>query len=217
MPVEPFRVEECMSTTLDAKSKAILAQVGDVQHERVEDSDVPVFQTWGVMSRPAIPTSKKEGAEVVLLRSVDQDIAIAGRDLRFSELAGSLKDGETCVFASTGQARALFKADGSITLYTTSDNTSSGTSVAITIGTTGIKLIGPAGVVTIDSNGVQLGESGGAFLKMSGNEITLSATKITIAGGSVALGMACAPTNTVLYGPSGMAGIPSPSVLVSTT
>jgi hypothetical protein len=219
MPIDEFRIEECMSSTLDDTTGAITLQVGDCLHDRSEDSDVPAFGAiGGILHRPAPAASKDAGAEVVLLRcAADTDIAIAGRDVRVKKIAGSLLEGETAVFASQGQARCIFKADGSITLYTTDDNTESGTSVAVTVGPGGVKVIHPSGVLTIDSGGVQIGESGGAFLKMSGNEITLSANKITIAGGSVALGMNCAPTNTVLYGPSGMAGIPSPSVLASTT
>ncbi|MFA5186339.1 MAG: hypothetical protein WC551_07690 [Patescibacteria group bacterium] len=179
MPVEAFRVEECLSCTRDATTGAILLTIGDVLHERVEDSDVPLFQTPGFVSRPAVPDPKASGAEFVVLRSVDSDVAIAGRDLRGHAIAGTLLDGESCVYAPAGQGRILLKADGSVTMYTTSDNTESGDSVFCSISPTGIKIGGPWGVLSMDSDGVRV-------LSSKGSALTL-ATDASLAGQSASL------------------------------
>jgi hypothetical protein len=218
MPTEVFHVEEVFATDRDPDTGAITAQIGDVQNQRVEDNNCPVFQQWGFMSRPATadPASKsgsKVGAEAVALRSVDADIIVGGRDLRSTEIAGQLQPGETCVYAAGGQARLLMKANGSATIYTTADNTETGTSVAVSVAPTGIKIVGAWGAVTMDANGIQMCESGGAFLLMHNNKITLSASEISICGGSVGIG--AAPTVPIVGGAGGPTGVGSTTCLVT--
>ncbi len=213
MPAKDFHVEDVMLSTRDETTGAILLQVGDVANERIEDVNVPLFQSWGLVVRPSNPTSKTAAAEAVLARSVDSDIAIAGRDLRGAELAGALKEGEACLYAPGSQARVMLKANGGCTMYTTADNTKDGDSVYITCSPSGIKAVGPWGTIQMTSDGIQLGESGGSFIKMAKNEIVLSANKISIAGGCVGIGSS--PTVPILGGAAGPAGVGSLTCKVS--
>ncbi len=221
MPVESFRVEEVFATERDSSSGAITAQIGDVQNGRVEDFNCPVFQQWGFVSRPLTadpkdsnkPSKELSASTAVALRSIDSDVIVAGRDLRSSEIAGQLQPGEACVYASGGQARVLLKANGSCTVYTTADNKKSGTSVAVSVSPSGIKIVGPWGAITMDVDGIQMAESGGASFIMAGGKITLSANEISICGGSVGIG--AAPSLPIVGGPTGMAGVGSLTCKVS--
>jgi hypothetical protein len=212
---------DVLNTVVDAATKTVLASLGDVLSSGSDSDKAEWWQHVGFISRPPKPKAKQAAAQVVTLRGGDRDVCIASRDLRGQALAGSLGYGETCVYApgsdGAGQARILLKSDGSITLYTTSDGTSSGQSVAIQVSQTGIRWVTPWGAMTLDSAGFQVAlTSGGAAFKVATDgSVAWTGTKTQAATAQGSLGVAASPATPVVNGPIGMTAVGSTSWFVS--
>lgn len=210
---------DVLAVKRDGRSGSITAQTGSVDTSTVDSHDTEWWQHVGFASMPAeSDPAKKEAAQCIRLQGIagsGTGVAIASKDHRSQLIYGQLKPGESAVFATKGMARALFKANGSVTLYTTDTNDDDGNSILVSVGTDGVKVATPWGAATITSDGVQLGEKDGAFIKLAGNKITLSASEIAIAGGTVVLGMVATPASPALWGLSGLSGAPSTSVWIS--
>jgi len=214
MSTYPFEVQDVLNTSRDPKTGAVLLQIGDVVYGNKVDDDVPLWQSPGFVSVPANPTGKSS-CQVVVLKTGDTDIAIAGRDVRTAAIAGSLKPGEAAAFASVGQARTLYKADGSVTHYTTEGNVDGGTSVFLRIAPDGLTVHTPWGFLTITADGVQIGDESGCFIRMKSGKVTMSGNEVVIPGGTVSLGPLATPASTAVWGPSGIAGVASATVRIS--
>ncbi len=81
-------------------------------------------------------------------------------------MSGNLKDGETALYAAgpdgAGQAAVLLKADGSLTLFTTDDNTASGNGVSFKVAPDKMQFIAPWGSLTFDATGLHIKTNTGA-------------------------------------------------------
>lgn len=172
-----------------ADSGAVLAQTGDAVTGSVSDPDAVLWQSLGVVARPKKPSADGSACQAVVLKTSGRDYCIAYRDVRALELAGALGEGDTAIYATEGQARALFKADGSVTIITTADNTAAGQTVALSVGPDGIKMFGPWGAMTLDAAGFQVAVAGGATtLVMDADGMTVSGKTASLATGGVMLG-----------------------------
>ena len=163
----------------------------------------------GFFARPADPDDNG-CAQAFVWKASGPDSVLGIRDVRPAQmLVGAMKPGEACVYAPSGMGRTLYKADGSVTTYTTDDNTPDGQSVGFSVGPDGIKFFGPWGAVTLDDKGFQVATKSGAFLVLDANgNVTMSGKTAAVAAGAVVLGAgACVP---VMLGSS----TPSASVFV---
>lgn len=207
-----------LSTVIDSATNTILAMLGDVVTESTDCDKADWWQHVGFASRPAKPVKGKSAAECFAVRCSDRDAVLASRDVRGQSIYGKLGDGETCIYAGgpDGKAtgRVLVKADGSVTVYTQTGNTSAGNSIAFQVSPTGVSAGTPWGAMTFDSSGFQVATEGGAGIKI-GNDgsVALMGTSIAINGSSVSLGAnAVLP---VLWGPTGVAGTASTTIKVA--
>jgi hypothetical protein len=179
---------DVLSTTIHPTTKAILAQTGDATKSVVESDGVEWWQTAGVSSRAAKAVAGKAACQAIGLKRGSRDIIFATRDLRSSTIYGALKEGETCVYATTGQARLLFKADGSQEALTTDDNTTSGVTMTKYFGPDGFRLTLPWGQMSFDKNGFMVSvEGGGALIITPDGKAKLMATKVSVEGSLVAV------------------------------
>lgn len=211
---------DIIKTTVDAVTRTVLAQTGSVTDSTTESDRVEWWQLVGLISRPPKPQAGVAAAQGVIIRSGANDVCIASRDLRGQSLAGSISDGETCLYAAgetgTAQARILLKGAGIATIYTTTDNTSSGQSIALQVGPTGISWGTPWGALSMDSSGLTIAMSGGAGMKLgTDGTVTIIGTKAALNAGSVSLGATASPATPVVWGPAGISGVGSTSVFVS--
>lgn len=203
-----FQFAHVLKTRITDKTKKVVAQIGSVNGEGQVDSDnVEWWQHVGFVSRPPKAEKGKEAAQAVVIRQGNYDAAIASQDLRGIELAGQLKDGETCLYApgadGEAQARMLLKADGSINLFTKAGNESGGTGMGIFINPSGaVSILNPGGAAILvgddgsiklfnGSGGIQIKENG-AIKISSGGALELSGGSITL-GGFAALPLAIGP------------------------
>lgn len=210
-----------LNTSLDPTTKVVKLVLGDaVSGENDADGAVEMWGPPGIISMPAPPTSGAPSCQTIVLKRGDHDIVIALRDTRAAQIYGNLKAGETAVFATVGQARGLFKADGSINFYTTVNNQPGGNALAVSItpSTDTISAVNSKGYgFIINDNGVTLSAGAASLTLNSNGSVSLVGTASTqIDGGNIILGSVAIPvTNSVLVGVTGVAGVPSTKVFAA--
>lgn len=148
----------------DNATGAITVQLGDVLSGDVLEEDAPVQGQWGFLSMPAPPIPGVSAAEAISLTSTNTDFVIGGRSVRSGIIAGLIRMGETCVFADGSQACSLYKLDGSIVHYTTTDNTITGQAVFTKTDPTGHRWVTPWTRCINDSSGWHFMHTSGASL-----------------------------------------------------
>jgi hypothetical protein len=187
---------DILTTTVDPKTKKILVQLGDVHRESTDTDNAELWQQTGFASRPPKPEAKKTAAQAAVFKAGDHDIVFATQDLRGLVLYGQLDHGETCVYAAgpdgTGQARALFKKDGSINLFTKKGNATAGAGMGIFITVGGAISMashnGAAILLEEDAAIKMFNGSGGIQIKPDGHIKIASGSKVEISGASITLG-----------------------------
>lgn len=213
-----FQIGIDILKTVLGKANTILAQTGDVVNESAESDNVEWWSHVGFLSRPSKPTAGQAACQGVVIRQGDHDACVASRDRRGQELAGSLSDGETCIYAAgpngTSQGRILLKGNGSVSIYTAKGNVPGGASCTIQCNTDSIKMANEHGGISIDENGVKLLTSGGSGIQIGKDgKVAIIGTEMAVNAGSVSLGAnAVLP---VIWGPAGIAGVASTSVKVA--
>ncbi len=172
---------DVLTTTINEKTKKILAQIGSVLAETTDADNAEWWQHVGFASRPSKPEAKKKAAQAVVLRAGDHDVIVASQDLRGLELYGNLKAGETCTYAAgedgTGQARTLWRDDGAITHFTTEGNVPGGKVIYSRTGSgidadtglmDGFVWAAPWGTVKFDQSGFHVVHESGAEFHLGG-------------------------------------------------
>lgn len=189
-----------LATSVSKVTKRITAQLGDVRGATDTDN-ADWMQHVGFASRPPKVASGKAAAWAVVVRGGDRDTCIASQDTRGLDLYGNLADGETCVYAAgadgLGQARALFKANGSIALYTTKGNAVGGTGMGVFVNPDGSVSItshnGSAVTIGADGSVKAFNASGGIQVAADGTIKLGSTKKIAIAAPNVTVSATAQP------------------------
>ena len=126
---------DVMSATIDATTGIMTAQTGDAVAGVTDSSGAEVWQDWGFASMPSPPTGGASGAQCIVIKRATGDLIIAGRDARTGQIYGNLKPGEVCIFGTgadgNAQGRIMIKQDGSVTLFSTDDNTATGNAMMV--------------------------------------------------------------------------------------
>lgn len=163
---------DVLRTSVSAKTSRILAQIGSVAGRTVDGVNAEWWQHVGFRSRPGKPVAGKESARAVVVRRGNVDAVIASEDDRGTELEGNLKEGETIVYAGgedgTAQGRVIIKQDGSVTMFTTADNTGAGQSVYFRAAPDGFMWVAPWGTLRFDALGFHLLHASGASINLGG-------------------------------------------------
>lgn len=167
-----FLGKAVLKTTVDAARNTILAQLGSATEQYVDGNEAEWYQHCGFASRPSLPVAGVNAAECVAIRTGERDIVISSRDVRSMQVYGNLAEGETCLYApgsdGNGQATVFLKQDGSITLHTTHNNTSTGTSVDLVLSPTQLAFQAPWGNFRFDASGFHLITASGAAIDLGG-------------------------------------------------
>jgi len=223
MPISKDIVQfvHVLGTTLKAKTKRVLAQIGSIEGEGLEEANnVEWIQHVGFASRPAkaVIGSKDETASAVVLRVGNREIAIGSFDVRGLPLYGSLAEGETCVYSAgddgNAQARIILKKNGSINCYTRKGNTADGAGMLFQMDAENgaIRLINDLGYgLIIDEDGVRLTSGEAALTLGSDGAAKLIGTgQAQLDGASICLGSIAVPVvNSIVVGPCGFIGVSS--------
>lgn len=216
---------DVLSTQRDPDTGLLLAQTGDVGAEEVDADNVEIWQQPGIVSRPAKAVPGKNACQAVIIRETGHDVCVAMRDARGQEIAGSLKEGETCVYASgedgNGQARLLLKKDSSMAMFTRTSATAKGMGVFLDPASDTIRISNAAGHgIVISPDGISVtisGGSAGVTLGSDGGVKVIGTGPAVVDGSFVALGASATPATPALGGMSGVTGVPSAKVFVSLT
>jgi hypothetical protein len=125
---------DVLGTEQDEKG-TILAQTGDVIGEEVHSDQAEWWQHVGFASRPAKAEPGKSACQAISINQGSNDLIVATRDVRGSSLYGTLREGETCVYApgpkNQGTGKILLQDDGSASTITV---TAGGQTVTLTGG-----------------------------------------------------------------------------------
>lgn len=221
---------DVMSVVLDTVTNAIVAQIGDSTNENVDHDSAEWWQQTGFASMPAPPTQGGASCQGLAVKHSDRDMVFATRDLRASKIYGNLKPGEACMYATVGAARVFTKANGSVVLYTTVDNTQKGQSLSLVLAPTGVTLVTPWGGFMLNSSGWSItgpnGQSGlmlnasgdaklvGTTASVSGSVAAIAGQIMTMIGTNATIASAAAvvPPNPT---PGPLVGIGSATVFIS--
>lgn len=197
---EEAEVVHVLFASADNATGAITCQTGDVTSGEVSDDAATLMQSWGLLSLPSVPVSGQSAPEAVVLKRSGPDIIIGGRTVRTAEIAGLIKQGETCVFADGSRASTLYKLDGSVVHYCTHDNTIAGRAVASTVGPDGFEWSWPWGRLWFDKTGFHVTHSSGASFDLGsiagapspldtlGTYISMTGAIVRINGTAVSIG-----------------------------
>ncbi len=214
---------DVLKTVVKGTANTILAQVGDAVQQVTEGDLAEWWQHVGFMSRPPKPVAGRQAAQVLGIRRRDRDVIFASRDLRGQELAGTLADGETCIYApgelGEAQARMLMKADGSINFYTRVGNTASGAGMSVILNptTNTVSAINGLGFGFIaDPNGTKMTAGDAAISVNADGTIKITGKgQVQIDGTTIVLGSTVLPVvSAALKGPTGIAGVASLKTLI---
>lgn len=163
---------DILTTTVDKATGKILAQIGSVVEQTTDQSNVEWWQPSGWASRPSKPDAKKAAAQGTVIASGDYDVCIASQDVRCLDIYGNLNFGEFCAFASgsdaKAQGRVIGKGDGTVTMFTTSDNTKAGKSVYFRVAPDGFIWTAPWGTMRFDAMGFHMIHASGACINSGG-------------------------------------------------
>lgn len=200
---------DILNTELDSKTGSITLQIGNalVNPPQAVTNQVEMWQFTGFASRPAKADPGKDAAQGIFLNLVDQNICIATRDVRDNKIYGSLKFGETTIYApgptNAGTARTLYKDDGSlcsITHLIQEGNTSSGNPMLLQLSSDGkINIVNSTyGGITMDTSGISIVSNGKLNIGAAG-EMAIIGTSLALNSGAVSLGANA--SNGVVLGP----------------
>lgn len=180
----PYKVFTAIDRTeVSAKTGRILAstRTGATQ----DASRVEWWQHVGFISRPSKPSDTKPDGTGTFCQGIgfegpSQDIIIASQDARGLVLLGNLREGETAAYAGgefgLGQARTLWRDDGSVTSYTTDTNRAGGAAIYARMATgtdenglpDGFRWVAPWGTIKFDHTGFHIQHISGAEFHLGG-------------------------------------------------
>ena len=200
------------STVEDGEIRCTL---GDSRSDYGYAQDCPVWGVDGFMSRPNDP-SDTGAAQAFYINDANELSIIGTRDNRFAEKAATLKPGDRGILTD-GEARLFLRKDGTITLFSRTDDEQTETQIEVDgkggklklfCGTSWIEMdkesiILSAGKssIMIDKDGITLVGKHFAGNCSTGNLGTLNPLAVPLPG----------PAASLLFGPVGMAGAPSKS------
>jgi|SRR6185312_10070947 len=221
--------KDVLYAAINKVTGVVEVQLGDSVEGTADSDKAELWYPPGFVAIPAPPTKGQASCQAIAFQRGDHDAIVATRDTRNSSIYGKLKAGETCVFASIGQARTIYKADGSITHYTTADNSPGGVQHSVTLSPDGWKVVTQFGSITLDAAGITLTVGPAALVltpaglaKLMGTQASMQGSIAAVAGTiATCLGPAATPTpgapslTSAIHGLNGASGAPSVNVFIS--
>ena len=191
------------------QNNSIQVSLGDPLDENSESTGVQWIQHSGFASIPPKAVPGQSGCETVTIEGSQRDTVIASRDVASQGNYGKLTYGEFCMYSAgadgQSQGRVMGKGDGSVTLYTTDDNTAAGTAVYQRISPTAWEFVSPFGKMVFDESGWYVRTKNGGEIRimnvlnlanpLASSSVRISAGNVLIDSGTIFLG----PTTGGLY------------------
>lgn len=201
----------------EAKTGEIRVNLGDSITGEGFDHNVPLWGTDGFVSRPADPDDKG-AAQALYFADGNQKRVLATRDQRWSDKAGNLEPGDRAI-VSNGPARVFVKRKSeAVTLYT--ENADQKPILAEVNGnkeTITLLVVGGGGtsLLQMKPGQITLGVDGGGSIVIDKQGVHVFGPYFAANTGGGNLGTIAGVVpppgpNSILQGPTGMAGIPNP-------
>ncbi len=215
---------DIISSEVDPTTKTIYLNLGDNKGEYTDTVKALYITPFGYMSRPEIPTPKQPSAQAYRQFTGDECIVTGGWDKRCQAVYETLDYGETCVFSCASAARIFCLKDGTISLRTNTSVVSgapTGNLTKIDVNPDGsIVTTNGTSTVTQSTSQIKL-EIGMASITLNADgTIQIQGTIVDVAGQVLTRlgsgGASLVPAvNSALIGPTGIAGQPSATVLIT--
>jgi len=223
---------QVLNVSTSSTTASALVTLGDHLNGISESDSAQWVQHVGFCSLPSNPqqagTIPTDGTappwasttEVGVFRGGQRDFVFASRDVNSQAAYGNLGPGEFSVYAAgsdgKSQGKVFGKDDGSVTVYTTDDNTSTGSGVYLRVDpSTGLTFVSPWGTMSLGPSGFHVVMSGGSAFHLGGlgagptqSYCNINSGTIGLTAPSVTLGIA--PIFPLAYGyiPAAAPGIP---------
>ena len=205
-----------------AENGDVRVNLGDSTTNEGEGADCPWWASGNsFVSRPANPDD--DGAcETIYTRQGNQRVVTACRDARYAEKAGELQPGDAAI-VGPGDARLLCKASTHTIALFSQDKTNNDASMMVSVGGESGTILIMAGSTYIELRKDKIVLStGGAMFSLTAQDIQAFASYIAFnanKGNLGVVGVVPPPpgVNSILSGPSGMIGVPSPGWTVTTS
>jgi phage gp45-like len=148
---------QIISTEINEANK-IICQTGFNEDGVVIDQVNELVQQQGIVSLPIKPEANTQVApSAMTLDDGQRKYTIAVQDARGNSVISDLKAGEICLYAAgedgNSQGNIKLRTDGSINLYTTSDNTNSGNPLTVAFTKDGFKITSNDIELDLDASG----------------------------------------------------------------
>lgn len=214
-----------LRTTVSEKTKKILVQLGNAIGKTADSDNNEWVQHVGFVSLAPKAEAGKRAAYTVVIRQGNRDIVIGSQDLRGLELAGQMEDGDTCIYApgpdGKGQARTIYKGNGSIHHYTRVGNSEDGKGITVQLDAEGnaVRILNGAGFgIIVDEDGIVLTAKDSSLkLGADGTAKLVGKGQAQVDGSSIIIGSQGVPgVNSAIMGPAGLAGVPNPKIILGT-
>lgn len=211
-----------------ADNGEVRVDLGDLASDEGISKDSPMWGLDGFVSRPNDPNfTTKEGALAFYIQDADEKFVISVKDNRFSDKVGTLSEGDRAIISNC-EARVFLKKERSaITLYTVDENENFSMMIDLS-GVDGlITYINGQTYIQQHTDKIVLGVNGGGMILIDENGVQIEGNnfRCNTAGGNLGVltpGTAATPAvpplpvaNSIIGGPSGIAGVASTSWVVS--
>lgn len=205
-----------------AESGDVRVNLGDSLTNEGEAADCPWWASGNAfVSRPADPDDNG-ACEAIYTRHGNQRVVTSARDARYAEKAGTLEPGDSAI-VGPGDGRLLNKAATHTIALFTQDKTNNDESMMVSVGGENGTLLLVVGSTYIELKKDKIVLStGGAMFSLTAQDIQAFASYIAFnanKGNLGVVGVVPPPpgVNSILSGPSGMVGVPSPGWTVTTS
>jgi len=192
--------KDILEASANSTTGQITCQTGNSVDSTPSGEDDEIWAPAGYYAVPAAPTPGKPSCQSFKIKGSDYDICVGTRDPRDAKVIGNLKAGDRVIAGGyPSQSRCFVRADGSVSLVTTDDNTSDGNAVFYRVSPTEGRFWSPWGSQVHDHTGLHLRTWHGAKLDLFGlslpapfnaygSMIGLQADIVTINAATLSLG-----------------------------
>ena len=203
-----------------AEDGEVRCKLGDSVTSEGIAPDCVVWGTDGFVSRPNDPD--ENGAAQAFYINDGNELTILGtKDNRYADKVATLDPGDRAIVSNSAARFFLKKEKDGLVLYTESKPNGGEAMIFDMDGENGEIFLGCAGSwIKLSNDEIQIGAAGGAaIVTIDKNGVQINGSSFVCATASGTLGIlgTIAPpvgTNSILYGPTGVAGVPSSSWVV---
>ena len=216
---------DVVSSELDSSTNTIYYTLGDATRQYSDTYQAVSINPFGFASRAAVVTPGQPSAQAFRFFTGNEHLVMGGYDKRTQFIYETLDNGEACLYAPGSAARIFALNDGTISLRTNPGQTDTGAPTgqltSVDVKPDGSVLVDTgSSTVSVTTSSISLSIGAASITLNADGTIAISGTIVDVAGSILTRlgpgGQSLVPAvNSALIGPTGIAGQPSATVLIS--